>query len=373
MPRSLALALCLLLIGACGVVVAGAEDAEPTAEQAKAIHRDRELKVVMAPLAKGKQRLLYVTPFGDRDQVRLRVTPYPEGAEAMLWETPCGGRLRYLLPSPDRSRVLIAWEVPEHLRYTVVTLRDATASEVKVPDDTDWAVWRDGTHLSFATEGAWGEPDQAFTYDLDRGEVLPSSETLARNELDPALPLLQASFGNHVETAQRVLKSSAFASLFELRSPAGALVRGAGLDYVPPVARDLPLAHPAAAVSPDGRQVAFAPTQDEHKSAIHMLAEKGKRVAEVALVPLSRLVRGEGVWVSQLQWTSDGTHLLYTETHFHPARSHAPDVGSDLPDPSDWTYLVRQWDRLTGQAETILVGRDAWLIPDGPARPGPTG
>ncbi len=77
MSKSLMALLCVLLMGGLAPAIASLDN--PTPSEATAMNRAQELARVRQPLAKGKQRLLYVLPYGDREQVRLRVTPYDAG------------------------------------------------------------------------------------------------------------------------------------------------------------------------------------------------------------------------------------------------------------------------------------------------------
>jgi hypothetical protein len=62
-------------------------------------------------------------------------------------------------------------------------------------------------------------------------------------------------------------------------------------------------------------------------------------------------------------------HLTFTEVHFHPSgTSVAPGVSHFVPDPLDWTRLVRMYSfpEAYGKGdlvETVAVGRDAFLVP----------
>jgi hypothetical protein len=338
---------------------------EAAEAEATEFRRQREIAWAMQSIPKGKHRALYIADYGRRDQLRVRVFPY-QGNDAVLWQSPAGGRIRYFLPSPDWTRALVVWEQRGTQRVAIVYFLDGAAEEAAELRDVGWVLWRD-----VETIAAFGSaPGETTEYAYDTTEMtlsVPEEQVADRpDEDDPELAFLSRGLEEAIGMVRAMLDEDDLAVPIRPRDVTGSLVRGAGIPYVPPAALGLPVAHPIAAVSADGEHVAL--TTGRSKDAVFVISryhvygtDYSSRVLNV--IPLSSLVSGEGVWVSDLQWSPDGQHLLFTEVHYHPARFHAPDIGGDVPDPLDWTYLVRMYSLRGEETRTIIVGRQGCLMP----------
>jgi len=339
---------------------------EAAEAEATEFRRQREISLAMQTLSAGKHRMLYVADYGQRDQLRVRVFPY-QGSDAVLWQSPAGGRIRYFLPSPDWTRALVVWEQRATQRVAIVYFSDGAAEEAAELRDARWVLWRDVDTIA-AFESTPGEMTE-HAYDTTEMKLSASAES-ARDwsaEAKPGLAFLTQPLAEGIGIVQAMLDDGDLAVPFRPADVAGALVRGAGIPYVPAGALDWSIARPVAAVSADEEHVAL--TTGQSKDAVFIIwryhvygSDYASRVWEV--IPLSSLVSGEGVWVTDLRWSPDGEHLLFTEVHYHPARSHAPDIGGDVPDPLDWTYLVRMHSLRGEETRTIIVGRQGCLMPE---------
>jgi hypothetical protein len=331
-------------------------------EPAGSYRRRQELRLIMEHLPAGKRWLLYVVAFGDRDQVRLRAFPY-DGGEAVLWETPPGGLIHYLLPSPDCARALVVWRGRSGPQAVVLTIRDAVALSVEGVPEVHWAVWRDATRVALLVAEDGGPIEK--TFDVVTRTLSTAGPFRPAEGLDPELPFLLAPLRGQAEAFRKLVSDRSLSIPFEAGhgdEAGGAIARGTGIPYVMPAISNLPIAHPVAAVAPDGEHIAL--TTSRSQGAVFIVVKGRYRAGIDSVIPLSQLVSGESVLVSQLQWSPDGKQLVFSEVHFHPARFHAADIGGDVPDRSDWTFLVRMWSRDTGRTETIAVGRNAWLMPE---------
>ncbi len=165
-----------------------------------------------------------------------------KGGEAMLWETPIGGDIWYLLPTPDRARALIVWRTgiwDSQSHYTLLTVRDGSTRELQLPEGAGWAVWRDEGHLAFTV--ATGEGNTSYLFDVDTGAAQPSGKSGPEWSSHSSLQTLELPYLAQVQVAERVLRNSDFARLFEHDTPSEAVVRGVGIPYG---ISDIPIAHP---------------------------------------------------------------------------------------------------------------------------------
>ncbi len=339
---------------------------EAAEAEATEFRRQREIALAMQGFAASKHRMLYVAAYGKRDQLRVRVFPY-QGNDAVLWQSPAGGRIRYFLPSPDWTRALVVWEQRGTQRVAIVYFLDGAVEEAAELRDVQWVLWRDVETIA-AFESAPGEMTE-YAYDTTEMKLSVPEEQVADRpaEDDPELAFLSRGLEEEVGIVHAMLEEGDLAVPMRPRDVTGSLVRGAGIPYVPPAALGLPVAQPVAAVSADGEHIAL--TTGRSKDAVFVISryhiygsDYSSRV--LAVIPLTSLVSGESVWVSDLQWSPDGQHVVFTEVHFHPARFHAPDIGGDVPDPLDWTYLVRMYSLRGEETRTIIVGRQGCLMPE---------
>ena len=347
--------------------------AETGAELARRWRSGRDLESAMQPLGSGKQRIVYVAEYGDRDQLRVCVFPYP-GYDALVWEGPGGSSISYLQLSPDFSQVLVASGVPYAYarQFSLVTVADGRKQDITEAGEPTWAFWRDENTVALLERHA--NDLQEYTYDCRTGRsTLTRSYQYDRSAKPEAeLAFLSGPLADRIGVLEGMLADGDLAVPFTRKEAAGAVVRGAGIPYVPSWA--ISVMRPVAAVSPNGEDIAL--TTGHSADAVfviwrHVLYRDVHASNVRRVIPLTELVSGETVWVSDLRWSEDGQRLLFTEVHFRPARTHVPDLGGDIPDPLDWTYVTRMYTLKSGEVETIVVGRDAFLAPDQPTSPKP--
>jgi hypothetical protein len=251
-------------------------------------------------------------------------------------------------------------------RLLVITVNNADTLALPEIKSTSWAYWKNPTTLSILSRpGDQLDTLVEYSYELPSKTLTKVAEKSVEG-LEPELPFLTQPLRSQLEVFQGLLQDRLLIVPFKQDEAAGALIRGMGLGYVDPNIADIPLAHPCAAVASNSEDIALTTGRSDH--AVFVLSRYKSSYGDYVsyleeVIPLSKLIQNEAVWVSQLQWSSDGKYLLFTETHYHPARFHAPDIGGDFPDPSDWTYLIRMWSKETNQTKTIALGRNAWLLP----------
>jgi len=305
-------------------------------------------------VARGKMMLLYLTRFGERDQLRMRVFPYP-GSEEVLWESAGAKARTSYLPSPSWTHVAITYTSP-HTAYpnshVLIAPLGGTGVE-RLQYDAEFVLWRDDdTLLMIEPRG------REWAYDLrtDTREIVAQHSD--------ALECLKAAFAGPIETVSELARKGALPVALQERDRAVAVLRSVGLPRVLPLIPPMPAPMPVAALSPDGRYLALTAGGPGGAVFVTALVRSGAPVREA--IALTELVKGEIVWAEDLRWSPDSQHLTFTEVHFHPARPHRPGRRSDGPDPLDWTYLVRMYSADTRKTETLAVGRSGFLLPSSP-------
>ena len=326
-----------------------------------------QLAGVEGKLAPGKHAMLYVTEFGARDQLRLRVFPYL-GAEQVKWPGAEGLWLRYYLPSPSfRYVALFVGSFPT--RAFVQELATRRTREVAKGVDVEYGLWKgeDTLHLLSEDRDAkqWTERIyDAQTRQMTAVQAHPSGEPADADT--QIVDLLKSPFATQIEIISSLIRGRKDTDGREIVLPlaqdevVGAVLRGAGIAYVPWVTADLPVTYPVATVSPDGEYLAV--TSGRYAVFVIFISEYGSHVARV--IPLTEVVTGESVRVEDLRWATDSTRRTFTEVHYHPSGSSMkPGASHFVPDPLDSTYLVRMCTREGDQLETLAVGRNAFLLP----------
>jgi hypothetical protein len=327
---------------------------------AEDVRDQRKLEVTRAlrPLHAGQQRMLYLTQFGHRVQLRMRAFPFP-GEEGVLWESPesYAGVAAYQ-PSPSFSRVAVIWRSAwrnssGRPRVFVVPVSGGEAYEVRGGADFAW--WQDDHTLILLTEDG-----VEVSYDVVR-----RTGTEARDGVN-VLDRLTSGHAEAIATLDALARAGKLP--FRLREGEArvAVLLGAGF---PPwgslhnPAWTLPSA--VAALSPDGRYLALAKANGLCICSLQGSGGEVTGCTVLGTVKLQELVDGGGVRADDLRWSADSKHLTFTEEHHHPAASHPPDMGYWYPDPVDWTDLVRMYSLTPegGKLTTIAAGRSAFLMP----------
>ena len=326
--------------------------------------------------SRGRQRLLYLTAYGRQWQLRYRSFPYP-GEEMILWESPNSEGVAYFQISGDSSYVALTWlgtrpgshfsriwlvgplgELP--LAHTPWSRPGRPRAKEVVPGG-DFAFWgEDGGLYILEVVGGGPWPDSQrresslYLYDRRTGK-----RTLVRE--GAALELLESAYRTPVESLRRMVQARGIPAHLTEEEAGPAVLRGIGLPLVPPlVLPRVGLPNAVAGLSPDGRYVAFAHISD-NRVVVHALS--GNEAGVAAVIPMSSLLKDEKVWVECLRWSPDSQQMAFTEVHFHPAWQHAFDMGGDIPDPLDWTYLVRIYSAASGEVQTLALGRNAFILP----------
>jgi Tol biopolymer transport system component len=87
-------------------------------------------------------------------------------------------------------------------------------------------------------------------------------------------------------------------------------------------------------------------------------------------IPVTQLVKYEGVEVRDLRWSPDGRYITFTEMHYYASTGYAPDIRLGYKVPYSMTPLVRMYSTETNETETVVVGSNAFLITPSGRRPG---
>lgn len=305
---------------------------------------------------KGEQRepeeelLLYLRRNGDRLHLRLRAWPYEHGGEKLLWESPKDiFQSAYILPSPSFRFVAVAWRGETYYedmsddgsQLLLLPVAGGAAKRVPVPRAVGSVVWTRNDELDIA-----GEDNGRWHYQPATGELTPVAEE--------GEELLTVAYTDQVRILDGLLAKMKLPVAFPTRDldsalregVSGELNRGANI-----------WAPPQAAVSPDGRYAAVVGAE----AAVYVLEVRAGSILQ--RIPATRLVDTEGLALGQLHWSPDSAHLVFTESHFHAARSHAiAGPTGQLPSVTDWTELVREYTPATGRTETLTVGFDAFRV-----------
>jgi len=346
--------------------------------------RKESLQRALGPLREGQQRMLYLTQFGDRVQLRMRVFPHPS-AEGILWESPAdpgGGDAAYQ-PSPLWTRVVITWwrrwkpgrVGPGDLgpRVFIVPLAEGKAEELPARAEFVW--WKDENTLSLLTQ-------RGEVYFVGGGS-LETRSTLHGEECSYDIPTRrQSSWQKHpgvlarLESLHRtpigLVEGLAVAGQLPLRLREGeigpAVLHGIGFPRLDPLIDPLWI-FPAgvAAVSPNGRHLALTgiTAQAVFICSLHRTRESATGCSVVETIRLPKLVNGETAYADDLRWSADSRHLTFSEKHYHPANFFRPDTSARYPDPVETTELVRLYSLTPkgGKVTTVAAGRNAYLMP----------
>ncbi len=300
----------------------------------------------------GKHRMLYLTRYGDRTQLRVRVFPY-EGSETILWESPEDSGNCYPLPSPSFTRVAI---ISAGDNLFVLNLDSATTERIAREYRVQFAVWKDDDTLSLLAADHEYRNRSELSFDF-RTRNLTVVKTLPP-DFD-ILSFLEAAFDKPIRAIKELVRNGRFSMPFDEQQVGLAVLRGAGLPRRHPMYSEYILPSPMVALSPDGQYVALTTGQD-----VIFIIWLGEELADVVrVIPLTTLVNDEHVQPYDLHWSADSEYLTFTEVHYHPAQFYAADLPPS-PDPLDWTYLVRMYTHKSGQVSTLAVGRSAFLIPE---------
>jgi len=299
-----------------------------------------------------KMQFLYVHRCGKYDQLRLRTLPYP-GSEMIIWDpgearvSKIGGPwiLRYA-PSPGYTRVAVTTSMPDAV--VVVPLDGGPPDTIHSEQSFGFALWESDRVVSL-----FGDGGSVWRYD-----VKDHSLTLSATNVTPEA-FLAPAFSSEHRRLDQIIRSRTITVPFPDHYSLRAVLNAAGFSLSLPDIVRLPL----VAVSPDGEYLALS-GQAEDAVLIFSWLDEGAVVRRS--IPLTRVVEGEGTWVSGLRWSDDSQFLTFTEVHYHPARFYANDA-PEKPDPLDWTPLVRMYSVSEDRTTTILVGSNGWIIPEAAA------
>ncbi|MDH4180163.1 MAG: STN domain-containing protein [Armatimonadota bacterium] len=308
-----------------------------------------------------KFQMLYLTQYGGRHQLRLRVFPYP-GTERVLWEGPDEPGSVWHLPSPSFKRVAILWGLYSYHRLFLLELDTRKVKEIAKEVAVHYLLWQDDETLRLLDYGG-----KEWTYDVAENKVVLVTDhrTGDRQGYDSEiLSFFESAFPKEIDTLRKVIEEGKLAVPFDEDDVIGAIARGAGIAYRPSLAANIPVVFPVAAVSPDGRFLALTTGRSKYAVfVVHLVANHVWRV-----IPLTELVSDENAWVADLRWRGDSQYLTFTEVHYHPAQFYATDIGP-RPDALDWTHLVRLYSLEGDRVQTVAVGSNAFLIPPSLQKP----
>ncbi len=305
--------------------------------------------------------MLYLTRYGSRYQLRLRLIPYP-GDERVIWERPSGiDEERYppawpsYMPSPSFGRVVVEYPTQMERQLYVVNLK--TGEEQRVPGNFQFVYWKGDTALGTMNSGRSAQPAEEVTYDL-------RTRKQTTKQWPTWTGALRAAFDQPTRIATALATEGRLPIRLSEEEAVLAVLRGVGLSHGSPLTTaDRAGPNPSIAVSPDGRYVA---TSGQGEVVVTRVQGAGSR--PVKTIALTRLVEDEGVGVLDLRWSPDSRSLTFTESHYHPPRYYLaqPDVfpigQRVVPDPLDTTFLVRRYVVGTGRVATIAVGSHCFLM-----------
>jgi hypothetical protein len=312
--------------------------------------------------ARGQTWMLYLTRYGSRYQLRLRLIPYP-GDERVIWERPSGiDEERYppmwptYMPSPSFDRVVVVYPTEMERQLYVVDLK--TGEEQRAPGDFEFVYWKGDTALGMMNSGRSAEPAEEVTYDL-------RTRKQTTKQWPKWIGALRAAFDQPTRIATALATEGRLPIKLSEEEAVLAVLRGVGLSHGPPLTTlSRPGPNPIIAVSPDGRYAATTSGQGE----VTVTRVQGPGSRPVKTIALTRLAEDEGVSVADLRWSPDSRSLTFTEGHYHPPRFYLaqPDIfpigQRVVPDPLDTTYLVRMYVVGTDRVATIAVGSHCFLM-----------
>jgi hypothetical protein len=298
--------------------------------------------------AKPVHTMVYLSQYGDRTQLCLRAFPYP-GSERVLWESRPDEQVYYYFPSPSFDRVLLVTEDRQLLVFVPYGYGDEQTLLVTAP----YLLWKDDDDLIVLDFDQWQQKWVQGVYDIGHAALTPTGTPSSNVEA------LKAQFASQIHAVTDLVNSDArFGIRLKARDVPGAVLGSAGIWW----GRDLRVPRPVAAVAPDGKHVALSAGD----GAVLVITRTGTR-SYVASRTLSatQLLRDEAVRFQHLRWSPDSKYLTFTETHYYPAQYYAPDIGRGYQVPANVTSLVRLYDLESDDVQTVMVGENAFLAPEG--------
>jgi len=315
-----------------------------------------------------KEQMLYWTDYGGQAQLRLRAFPYP-GNEKILWRSPGNaGAVSVCLPSPSYQWIALEWND----KWFIVRVPDGDGKRIAKDLSVSEVVWRDGHTLAVLTAEKESKAAE-WEYDAD-SQKLTKVKSYPDDVRTARATMLKSAYAKEIGLLRKVIKGPE--KDFGLGVPipisdyeaAASILRSVGYRHLG--ISDIPLPRPKAAFSPDGEYLAVTTGADAvFILFIHEWPRPGGKEAEYntsvsEVIPVSKLVAYEGVSIHDLRWSPDSEHLLFTESHYYPARFYAPDIGGDHPEPPTSTDLVRMFSFEDRETKTVVAGENAFLLPE---------
>jgi hypothetical protein len=359
LPAVAALALLIVCSGCKRTAGVGPAALMRGAERAATSPTGTQWTPLKSP-ARGQTWVLYLTRYGSRYQLRLRLIPYP-GDERVIWERPSGiDEERYppmwptYMPSPSFDRVVVVYPTEMERQLYVVDLK--TGEEQRVPGNFQFVYWNGETTLGMMNSGRSAAPAKEVTYDL-------RTRQQTTKQWPKWIGALRAAFDQPTRIAAALATEGRLPIKLSEEEALFAVLRGVGLSGGGPLAGVHPGPKPIIAVSPDGRYAATTSGQGE----VMVTRVQGPDSRPVKTIALTRLVEDEGVSAWDLHWSPDSRSLTFTENHYHPPRYYpVPDVfpigQRVVPDLLDTTNLVRMYVVGTDRVATVAVGSNAFLM-----------
>lgn len=347
---SLCLCLCACLcLGCGGGLRPGTEETKrnrgpvrETVANARATSDSGAVRVPSGP------SLLYIATSTQswNQEVRLRPLDAPR-EEIVVWRSP-GRRGRAGLLYRSLSREVLVWwgEPGSALSVFLVPLTGGRTTQVGRDWDVLSAVWGGPSTVEFLTQDM-----TEWTYDLSARRT-----SRGRSGVN-AWRFLESAFSEPISVVRALLRAKKMPPWMDEDEAGLAVLRGAGLPRLPPLASDIPVIGSVAAVSPDAQWVAYYGRDEQ---AISVVSASNGGLYDVIALPAE--ARGEFVWVDDLCWSADSRWLTFTEVHNRPARYYAPDLPGPAPEPGEWTNLVRLYGRQAKSVVTLAEGRSGVVI-----------
>jgi hypothetical protein len=289
--------------------------------------------------------ILYLRRNGHRTQLRLRASPYENGGEKLLWESPKDRtQSTYLFPSPSFRYAAVSWwgshDPIEILgpRLLLVPLAGGEVNRIETPGVVQALVWTQDDELEII--GSKGEhwryhpsTDTLTEESLAGEEVLEAAHATQVRELNTVLSRMETPIVLPADDLQSLVRAEGWHSRWSGRRS-------------------------QAAVSPDRQYAALVGAE----AAVYVVDAATGAVRQK--ISATRLVETEAVTLGHLHWSQDSTRLLFTESHYHAAKRHTPfGPPGTRPSVTDWTKLVREYSLASDQTSTLTAGYDAHEVP----------
>jgi len=344
-PLSRTLAILCVCLGGCVSVGCGGPKGSDTAKAVQVVDAAAIAEGIGVTVPHGA-KLLYVHTSTEswQQEVRLRPLASPR-EEVVLWEGPDRRGGTYMVCSPSCREAAVCWREGASLRVLLLSTEDGVVSQIAPDLQVLFPVWRGDDTVALLTEDM-----SEWSFDVSTRHTSRS-----RSQVD-ALSFLESAYSDPIRTLRGLVRARKMPSWMDEREAALAILRGAGLPRLPPLASDIPIVRSVAAVSPDNHWVAY----DGGGDGLSLVSASDGALYD--RIQLPRVPKGEFVWTEDLHWSADSRWLTFTEVHNRPARFYASDRAGPPASPGEWRNLVRLYARESRHVITVAEGQSGVLI-----------